>query len=210
MSGTAKDAGLASPTTAYTYHCLCSNLLFATTHRISALPRRAPPGLDRAYILPCPPLPQLKEPKVDSASASEDSEGAESDEDDEDAGRKAGKDQGDALTMEKNGYTLLVSLALPAREPPVLVRRSDGFEKRWMLKCGRCKLAVAYQLDWSQFPQGQSATGTGAAGGTGSQGEKRGRRDDLVYLLPGGFMTTEEMKAGKKFTEDEMSFASTA
>lgn len=40
---------------------------------------------------------------------------------------------------------------------------------------------MGYQLDKSQF-EGV---------------EEQGRREDVVYLLPGGLMTTKEMAAGK-------------
>jgi hypothetical protein len=63
----------------------------------------------------------------------------------------------------------------------IIIRGEEGFEKRYLQKCGRCSLTVGYQLDKSQY-----------------EGEKElGRRDDVVYLLPGGLMTTEEMVAGK-------------
>ena len=50
-----------------------------------------------------------------------------------------------------------------------------------MQRCGRCATTVGYQLDKSQFP-----------------GEKEdGRKEDVVYILPGGLMTTDEMASGK-------------
>lgn len=108
------------------------------------------------------------------------------------------------------GYTALVSLAVPARQAPVIIRRSDGFEKRWVLRCGRCKLAVAYHLDWSQFEQKTIAEGkvvAGSGGGGNKDSEvRKGRREDVLYVLPGALMTTEEMLAGKKFGEREMGF----
>jgi hypothetical protein len=39
---------------------------------------------------------------------------------------------------------------------------------------------VGYQLDWQQFAQDRS-----------------GRREDYVFLLPGGFVKTSDMIAGK-------------
>ncbi|KAH8590497.1 hypothetical protein B0O99DRAFT_303746 [Bisporella sp. PMI_857] len=36
----------------HTYHCICSSLLLASTHTVTSLPRRAPPALDSAIILP--------------------------------------------------------------------------------------------------------------------------------------------------------------
>lgn len=79
----------------------------------------------------------------------------------------------------------------------MLVRREDGFEKRWLLRCGRCRLVVGYRLDWNQFAEG---------GAGGEEVGKRGRRDDVLYLLPGAVMTTEDMKAGKGVLEEEVEF----
>lgn len=76
-------------------------------------------------------------------------------------------------------YGLLLSTTL-SRTPEMLCTDA-GFEKRYLQKCGRCALTVGYQLDWSQF-----------------QDEKKlGRREDVVFLLPGGFVTTREMVMGK-------------
>ena len=58
-----------------------------------------------------------------------------------------------------------------------------GFEKRYLQRCGRCNLTVGYQLDWAQF-------GDENAG-------KTGRREDVVFLMPGGLVTTREMVMGK-------------
>ncbi|KAF2201064.1 hypothetical protein GQ43DRAFT_416589 [Delitschia confertaspora ATCC 74209] len=67
---------------------------------------------------------------------------------------------------------------------PQIIKSDQGFEKRYLQRCGRCNLVVGYQLDWQQFA-----------------GEKLGRRDDVLYLLPGGVMTTEEMAQGKRMDE---------
>lgn len=64
-----------------------------------------------------------------------------------------------------------------------IMTSDDGFEKRYLQRCGRCNLAVGYQLDWAQFG-----------------GDRTGRRDDVVFLIPGGFMTTSEMINYKKST----------
>ena len=64
-----------------------------------------------------------------------------------------------------------------------IMTSDNGFEKRYLQRCGRCNLAVGYQLDWAQFG-----------------GDRTGRRDDVVFLIPGGFMTTSEMINYKKST----------
>jgi hypothetical protein len=76
-------------------------------------------------------------------------------------------------------YAILLGTSLD--RDPVVIRGEQGFEKRYLQRCGRCNLTVGYQLDKSQF-EGV---------------EEQGRREDVVYLLPGGLMTTKEMAAGK-------------
>jgi hypothetical protein len=66
----------------------------------------------------------------------------------------------------------------------VVIRSDDGFEKRHLQRCARCQLIVGYQLDKSQY-EGL---------------EEIGRREDVVYLLPGGILNTEDMVAGKDMT----------
>jgi hypothetical protein len=76
-------------------------------------------------------------------------------------------------------YAILLGTTLD--HDPIIIRGDQGFEKRYIQRCGRCNLAVGYQLDKSQYD--------------GVDGQ--GRREDVVYLLPGGMITTEEMTAGK-------------
>ncbi|KAL2419611.1 hypothetical protein ABEF95_006666 [Exophiala dermatitidis] len=57
---------------------------------------------------------------------------------------------------------------------PVIVRREDGFEKRLLLRCGRCRLVLGYKLDEAHF-------------------EKSAPEASPVYLLPGGMLSTNDM-----------------
>jgi len=76
-------------------------------------------------------------------------------------------------------YALLLSAAL--EQQPVIIRCSDGFEKRYLYRCGRCGVVVGYKLDKLQY-----------------EGEKElGIKDDVVYLLPGGLWDTKDMANGK-------------
>ena len=45
---------------------------------------------------------------------------------------------------------------------------------------------VGYQLDWGQYADVDTGTG-----------ERTGRRENVVYLLPGGLLSTEEMFEGR-------------
>ncbi|KAG9677206.1 hypothetical protein KCU99_g1932, partial [Aureobasidium melanogenum] len=65
---------------------------------------------------------------------------------------------------------------------PTVIRCEDGFEKRYFHKCGRCELSIGYSLDKSQFEDTNTSSGP---------------REDVVFLIPGGLMSTENMKSGK-------------
>jgi hypothetical protein len=76
----------------------------------------------------------------------------------------------------------LTMQALSVDEKATILKLDDGFEKRYAVRCTRCGLAAGYQLDKSQF--------------SGSESES-GPRADVVYILPGGLLTTEEMREGR-------------
>lgn len=141
---------LAASSTVYTYHCLCTHLLLATTTPLPALPTRQH-CIDKAHIMPLPPppnsLPKNKHPQTNA-----------------------------------NDHCGLMLSTIPDRQAEI-IQSDEGFEKRYLQRCGRCSLVVGYQLDWQQF--------------AASEPNRSGRRDDVVFLLPGGFVTTSEMIMGK-------------
>ena len=168
-----------------TYHCICTTLLLATTHTLSSLPRRAEPGLDKALILPLPPASMLA---VTGETAEEREDDAEP------QARDASSDV---------GYSLL--LATTQDRKPTMVRREDGFEKRMLLRCGRCRLVVGYKLDQAHFrTEGAEAVGKSTGGAQGPGDAELARKSqaadeevEVVYLLPGGLMSSEDLKSGK-------------
>lgn len=137
---------LAASNTVYTYHCLCTHLLLATSTPLPSLPTRQH-CVDKAHIMPLPPPP--------SPPA-----------------------KGDHDAPMDHHYGLLLSTTVDRK--PEMITSSEGFEKRYLQRCGRCNLVVGYQLDWQQFAR-----------------DRTGRREDTVFLLPGGFVTTSEMIMGK-------------
>lgn len=68
-------------------------------------------------------------------------------------------------------YSTLLNVQPDRR--PIIVTREDGFEKRTLLKCGRCKLVLGYIMD---APQSSSP----------------------IYLLPGGLVETSELVKGTR------------
>jgi len=172
----------------YTYHCLCTSLLLASTHQLLSLPRRAPPAIDRAIILPLPPAPLPSETDADKMEDSE-------------PNTRTGATQSDVSEL---GYTSLLSMT-PDRRVTV-IRREDGFEKRYLWRCGRCRLVVGYELDkeHSSGTAKPSNAGTANMEGVLGSNNKISETVKVIYLLPGGIMSTEVMAEGKKISEDDI------
>ncbi|KAJ5765340.1 hypothetical protein N7520_004899 [Penicillium odoratum] len=78
--------------------------------------------------------------------------------------------------------TVLLSTTIPDRRA-TLIRREDGIEKRIILRCGRCKVAMGYYLDNAHYGKSEDV-----------DSEKR----TAVYILPGAIVETEKM--GEKDT----------
>lgn len=150
----------------HTYHCLCSQLIFSSSLPLSQYSRRAGEGLDKAYILPL--LPSF----------------SDVDEDGDASGQSKSLEQPSSASIPAGSVATLLNTSLD--EKPMVVRREDGFEKRYLQRCGRCRLVVGYQLDKSQYDGSKSF----------------GRRDDVVYILPGAVMSTEEMTQGKDMSSE--------
>jgi hypothetical protein len=124
--------------TIHTYHCICTQLVLASTSIIESLKTRTS---DSSHILPLPDL---------------------------------------SSTSTTSQYGLFTNTITD--DKPTVIRLEDGFEKRYFHKCGRCELNIAYTLDKSQFD------GTKASSGA---------REDVAFLIPGGLVSTEDMKSGK-------------
>ncbi|ELR09226.1 hypothetical protein GMDG_03799 [Pseudogymnoascus destructans 20631-21] len=95
-------------------------------------------------------------------------------------------------------HTTLLSMTPDRRT--TTIRREDGFEKRILWRCGRCRVVVGYELDPSHF---EAPT---TAGGGEVQGESSVPREDggvprVLYILPGWVQSTEHMASGKKISE---------
>ena len=154
------------PPQIHTYHCLCSTLLLATPYALSSLPRRAPPSLDHAYILPLPSLSSLPSSITNTTSTTNTAEDHANVINSTNDKQKANShDQIDVLP------SLLTPNLRPARKL-VVVRREDGFEKRKVLRCARCGIGVGYEI------LGE---------------EKDGDKARVLYLLEGCLVETEEM-----------------
>ena len=65
---------------------------------------------------------------------------------------------------------------------PLVIRREDGFEKRWLRRCARCGVVWGYEL---VEPEGQSRV---EDGGEGEEGKQRVGR--VLYVLEEGVVGT--------------------
>ena len=63
---------------------------------------------------------------------------------------------------------------------PIIIRREDGFEKRTLVRCERCRVPVAYKLDVDHFEDAIKEAG-----------------QSTLYVLPGSLVDTEAMTADK-------------
>jgi hypothetical protein len=149
------------PPQIHTYHCLCTALLLATPHALTTLPQRAAPGLDRARILPLGVRPDELAGEQPEAAAQGTEMGADAETEPPARGTEA-----------RPGYSVLVATVLDRRA--VVVRREDGFETRWVRRCGRCRTAVGYGL---------------RAPGEGGEG-----RAEVAYLFEEGLVETGALK----------------
>ncbi|KAL2847310.1 hypothetical protein BJX68DRAFT_239882 [Aspergillus pseudodeflectus] len=156
-----------------THHCrFCTNLVLASTRKIESLPRRRSSD---AQILPLRMNPLFDNPeKPDTSAMEEQGEG------------EGAKGAGNAVKH----YTILLSTTIRDRKPSIL-RCKDGFEKRYLFRCGRCRLVMGYFLDEVHFPE---------KGGLLSESEegKEVGEDRAVYLLPGALTETEIMSDEEK------------
>lgn len=173
----------------HTYHCLCSSLLFATTHSLNSLPRRSGSALDKAVILPLPPPPAVESTPSPEPEEAENEDGAN--EQPQSRNREENKN-----SLPPLGYTVLLGMTLDRK--PTVVRRQDGFEKRYLWRCGRCRLVVGYKLDQEHFTNQED-------GLLPATEEPRGT---VAFILPNGVLSTEAMAAGRKIAEGEVDLAS--
>lgn len=77
-------------------------------------------------------------------------------------------------------YTIPLATLLPDAKP-VIIRRDDGFEKRILFKCGRCRVVVGYEIVPKTPP-------------TVDTEEEDEEKDRVMYLLPGSLVGTEDLQ----------------
>ncbi|KAF3307471.1 hypothetical protein TWF173_002956 [Orbilia oligospora] len=215
----------------FTYHCICSHLILATTRDIFKLPCRQHPGLDGALIVPLPPPPRSADSDNESDDNEEEEEEEDEDDDDDDEddgdareeeneeGEGEGEGQGERMDIDRRtqetssghrtenqtssvgqgygappkeepepkDYTLLLSSIRDRR--PCVIRREDGFEKRLLWRCGRCRLIFGYQI----YDEGLEELSKGEDDEINKQKKSQSNKNYYVYILPGGLTTAAGM-----------------
>ena len=142
------------------YHCICSNFVLITPFDVSRLPCRADPGLDRALILP------MSAP----AQGSEDVAPREAD--------QALNEQLRDLGFEHLTYGDSIFESTLVDRKPIMIRRGDGFEKRWGRRCSHCRTTIGYALR----SEGNEGPGD------------RSDAKKVAYLLDDALMETEQLQ----------------
>ncbi|KAL1976919.1 hypothetical protein VTN31DRAFT_3201 [Thermomyces dupontii] len=152
----------------HTYHCpYCNQLLLASTHTIPSTIQTQQQPQDIA-------LPRRRSPGLDEAiivplksTTRTTTTTTTTIDDDEEGGGEGEVDAGGS----QDSYSILLSSCVRDKVP-VVVRREDGFERRSCLRCGRCRVVMGYFLDHK------------------GKGEVE---EDVLYVLPGALVRTEEL-----------------
>lgn len=182
-----------------------------------ALKRRAAPGLDAALILRLPGVVSRKRHSEDKSSSSvgdnNTATGIGSNIDTAAGGgnnnnhNNNNKNEDDG--KEQAHYTIPLSTLVPDPKP-IIVRREDGFEKRVLLKCGRCRVVVGYEIDSGldsgvhdedqdqdededEDEQFNEDADEEQLDEYGKRRKRRNKHDRAIYLLPGSIVATEDL-----------------
>ncbi|CZT03611.1 uncharacterized protein RCO7_07655 [Rhynchosporium graminicola] len=174
-----------APPTIQTYHCLCTTLLIASTHTLSSLPRRSNTSSSSSSPHSDAAL-ILPLPSSPPSSTN-------------------------ANDLPPHGHTTLLSLS--ADHKATLIRRDQGFEKRLLYRCGRCRLVVGYSLELPPHPPPSIPSNqtnmdmdndSTLSKSTATEQEYDGK---ILYILPGGVTSTAVMSSGRKIGEGDVDIA---
>lgn len=175
-----------------TYHCICSEVLFASTRPLTEFATRQS---DHAAI--CTIINSSSNISGNSNSNHSSNSAGKEEEEEE---RKEGQETKMKNKNNNNSILLSNAIAIERKEkgkekekeedfPCLILKLDDGFEKRYPVQCPRCGVCFAYQLDGSQWVE------------DGNEKEKEkdddvrrtGRRCDVLYVLREGLVRTEDV-----------------
>lgn len=178
-----------------TYHCICSEVLFASTRPLTEFATRQS---DHAAI--CTIINNSNNSSSNSNSNHSSNSAGKEEEEEEGKGEEETKTKNSSST---NSILLSNAIAIERKEkekekeedfPCLILKLDDGFEKRYPVQCPRCGVCFGYQLDGSQWVE------------DGNEKEKEkekdddvrrtGRRCDVLYVLREGLVRTEDVIVG--------------
>lgn len=179
-----------------TYHCICSEVLFASTRPLTEFATRQSDHAAICTIINGSGSSNNSNSNHSSNSAGKEEEGK-------------GEEEETKTKNKNNNNSILLSnaIAIERKEkekgkekekeedfPCLILKLDDGFEKRYPVQCPRCGVCFAYQLDGSQWVE------------NGNEREKEkekeddvrrtGRRCDVLYVLREGLVRTEDVIVG--------------
>ncbi|KAG8631767.1 hypothetical protein KVT40_000907 [Elsinoe batatas] len=161
----------------HTYHCPCTSLLFASSTLLTSLPQRK---VDSTTILPLTtsptPLSSTSNPHVATLYSKLE----------EHIFDPSPQTSHNPHTTNGSSAEKRVKLDQGAKDEETLPKESvvsleAGFEKRYLMRCGKCEAPWGYLLDWASWSAEEG---------------KEGRREDVLYVLKGAVEETEEMRRG--------------
>jgi hypothetical protein len=92
--------------------------------------------------------------------------------------------------LPAEGYT--ITLGMVKASKTTVIRREDGFEKRFLWRCARCNVVVGYEMAGQDRME--------VDGGKG----KEGYEGKVMYVLPGGITSTDVIETGRKIGEGDV------
>lgn len=176
-----------------TYHCICSEVLFASTRPLTEFATRQSDSAAICTIIN----------NSNNSSSNSNSNHSSNSAGEEEEGK--GEEQTKTKSNSTNSILLSNAIAIERKEkekgkekeeedfPCLILKLDDGFEKRYPVQCPRCGVCFAYQLDGSQWVE------------SGNEKEKEkddedvrrtGRRCDVLYVLREGLVRTEDVIVG--------------
>lgn len=186
-----------------TYHCICSEVLFASTRPLTEFATRQS---DSAAIC------TIINNSNNSSSNSNSNHSSNSAGKEEEKEQKEGEETKTKSNSNNNSILLSNAIAIERKEkgkekgkekekeedfPCLILKLDDGFEKRYPVQCPRCGVCFAYQLDGSQWVEdGNEKEKEKEKEKDDDDVRRTGRRCDVLYVLREGLVRTEDVIVG--------------
>lgn len=176
-----------------TYHCICSEVLFASTRPLTEFATRQSDSAAICTIIN----------NSNNSSSNSNSNHISNSAGKEEEKEQKGEEETKTKSNSNNSILLSNAIAIERKEkgkekeedfPCLILKLDDGFEKRYPVQCPRCGVCFGYQLDGSQWLE----NGNEKEKEKEKDGDVRrtGRRCDVLYVLREGLVRTEDVIVG--------------